>query len=342
MPARPAPLDWRRLGGRALAVALALLTVAAAAETFGAVLGGRLAGGTGSRWPVVALLAVFLLGSGVFDALGATVASGVVGRAEHVLRIDLLEAALGQPLRALQEQAVGEVIDRVDDDVNQTGRLMRTTGVGVVRAAVRSVLAWLVAGLTWPGAWAAFPIVAVVAWLLARPSARTIAERKLAEEIAWSEHAAQFEEAVAGRDDVRTALGQAHVLRQYARRGHALIERVRATATASGTTTLRTGLVVQGLLAVLAVGGVALVSHGTVGIAGLVTIWLLASLRRAAQPGRPPPPGDAGRVGRARPDPEPARRARAEPAALRCRAAPLEVDVPRTSRSPSDEDGSSR
>ncbi|RKS67964.1 ABC-type multidrug transport system fused ATPase/permease subunit [Motilibacter peucedani] len=277
MPARPAPLDWRRLGRRGLTVALVLLTLAAAAETAGAVVGGRLAGGTGSRWALVAVLAVFLLGSGVLDALGATVASDVVGRAEHVLRVDLLGAALGQPLRTLQEQAVGEVIDRVDDDVNQTGRLMRTTGVNVVRALLRSVLAWLVAGLSWPGSWVAFPLAAGAAWLGARPSARIIAERKLAEEIAWSEHAAQFEEAVAGRDDVRTALGQAHVLRQYASRCAALFERVRATATASGTTTLRTGLVVQGMLAALAVGGVALVSSSTLEVGGLVTIWLLAS-----------------------------------------------------------------
>lgn len=278
MQSRHAPLTWRRLAGTALVVALVLLGLGAAAETGGAVVGGRLAGDvTDSRWQLVGLLAVLLLGSGLFDTAGATVISGVIGRAEHRLRMDLLDAALRQPLPVLQEQAVGEIIDRVDDDVAQSGHLLRTTGLNLARAVLRCVLAWLVAGLTWSGAWLAFPVVATCALLAARPSARLVAERKLAEEVAWSEHTAQLEESVAGRDDVRTALGQAHVLRQYAVRAHALLTRVRSTSSASGTTTLRTGLAVQALPALLALAGVALVSRGSLDVAGLVTIWLLAN-----------------------------------------------------------------
>ena len=50
---------------------------------------------------------------------------GVVDRAEGRLRADLLDAALHQPLAALTEQAVGEVLDRVDDDTHEVGALLR-------------------------------------------------------------------------------------------------------------------------------------------------------------------------------------------------------------------------
>ncbi|RZS82858.1 ABC-type multidrug transport system fused ATPase/permease subunit [Motilibacter rhizosphaerae] len=273
----PARLGWRRLAGRRSTAALALLVLAAAAEVLGAVVGGRLAGGAGAAGSDVALLAVLLLGSALLDGAGSTVVSGVIGRAEQRLRADLLARALHQPLPVLQEQAVGELLDRVDDDVNQAGHLLRTTGTNLARAALRAVLAWVVAGLTWPWAWLLFPAVAAVALLVARPSARTVAGRKLAEEVAWSEHAAQFEEAVAGRDDVRTALGQPHVLRQYARRASTLLARVSATSSASSTTQLRTGLAAQCLMAVLALAGVALVTADRMTLAALVTIWLLAS-----------------------------------------------------------------
>lgn len=51
---------------------------------------------------------------------GEVVLAGVVGRAEGRLRTDLLHAALHQPLPVLEEQAVGELYDRIDDDPRQS------------------------------------------------------------------------------------------------------------------------------------------------------------------------------------------------------------------------------
>jgi len=272
---RAQPLTWRRLGERTSAVAVVLAALAAAGETLGAVVAGGVAEHPSAA--AVGLLAALLIGGTVLDTAGRTAFSGAVGRAEGRLRADLLHAALHQPLAALEEQAVGEVLDRVDDDARQLGVLARRSGWTLGGAAMRSVLAWVVAGLTWWPAWIAFPLVALLAAALVRPLTRVVAASKLAEETAWSDHSAQFEEAVAGRDDVRSSLGQPHVVRQYAHRAQEVLRRVAATCAASTRVGLRTGLVLHGMLAALAVAGAALVSGGRLGVAELVTLWLLVT-----------------------------------------------------------------
>ena len=173
---------------------------------------------------------MLLIGSAGLDMVGRVLFSGVVGRAEGRLRADLLEAATAQPLTVLEDQAVGELIDRVDDDTRQLAHLFRRAGWETGRAVMRSVLGWVVAGFVWWPAWIAFPLVAVLVVLVARPLTARIARCKAEEEAAWSDHSAQLEEAVAGQDDVRTALGQSHVVRAYADRAHAVLERVRGPA----------------------------------------------------------------------------------------------------------------
>ncbi|MHA6618072.1 ATP-binding cassette domain-containing protein [Pseudonocardia sp. DLS-67] len=271
-PAVP-PLTWRRLAGGTSAVVTALVVVAAVAETLGAVVAGRVAEHPDAG--LIGLLGALLVGATALDTAGRTAFSGVVGRAEGRLRADLLHAALHQPLPVLEEQAVGEVLDRVDDDARQLGVLMRRTGWQLGHAALRSVLAWVVAGLTWWPAWIAFPVVGLLAAALVRPLTAVIAARKLAEEAAWSDHSAQLEEAVAGRDDVRSSLGQPHVVRQYALRAREVLCRVAATCATATRVGLRSGLVLHGMLAALAVTGAALVSAGGLGVAELVTLWLL-------------------------------------------------------------------
>ncbi|WP_343943451.1 ABC transporter ATP-binding protein, partial [Pseudonocardia zijingensis] len=268
-------LTWRRLAGSTTTAVAALACVAAVAETAGAVVAGRLA--EHPTTGLVVLLGSLLVAATALDTAGRTAFSGVIGRAEGRLRADLLDAALRQPLPALQEQAVGEVLDRVDDDARQLGVLVRRSGWHLSHAALRSVLAWVVAGLTWWPAWFAFPLVALLAAALVRPLTAVVAERKLAEEAAWSDHSAQLEEAVAGRDDVRSSLGQPHVVRQYAIRSREVLRRVAATCAASTRVGLRSGLVLHGMLAALAVAGVAAVSGGVLGVAELVTLWLLVT-----------------------------------------------------------------
>jgi ATP-binding cassette subfamily B protein len=268
-------LSWRRLGGRTSAAALLLATVGAAAEMVATVVTGRVAEGPTSG--LVTVLAVLLVGSAVLDTAGRTLFSGVVGRAEGRLRADLLSAAFSQPLPTLEAQGVGELLDRVDDDTRQVATLLRRSGWTAGRASLRSVLAWVVAGVTWEPAWFAFPLVALAAAAVARSPAREVSRRKLAEEVAWSDHSAQLEEAVAGRDDVRSSLGQPHVVRRYAEGSAEVLRRVRATCASSTSLVLRTGLVLPTVLAALAVGGVALVSGGAVGVAELVTLWLFVT-----------------------------------------------------------------
>jgi len=269
------PLTWRRLGGPVTALAVGAAVVAAGAEAVAATVVGRVA--AGPTVDLVTLLAVLLLGAAVLDTLGRVLFSGVVGRAEGRLRGDLVDAALAQPVARLEDQAVGELLDRVDDDAREIGTLFRRIGWESGAAVLRSIAAWLAAGfLFWP-AWIAFPLVAVLTVAVARPLTARIARCTVAEEEAWSEHAAQLEEAVAGQDDIRTSLGQPHVVRGYAARAAVVMARVKATRAATTKVGIRTGLVTHGLLGAVLLGGVWLVVGDAAGVAGLVALWLLAS-----------------------------------------------------------------
>ncbi|WP_369824546.1 hypothetical protein [Cellulosimicrobium sp. CUA-896] len=220
-PARPDDdparrLDLRRLRGPLSVVALLALTVGAVGTALGTVVAGWLA-----EDPTVAtlqLLAALVVGAALLDTVGQVVWAGVVDRAEGRLRGDLLTAALHQPLDTLTEQAVGEVLDRVDDDTHAVGTLVRRQLWGAGRTLVGVVPMWVVAGLTWWPAWALFPVLGLVAWFLVRPMLGEIARRKVVEEVAWTDHAAAFEEAVAARDDLRTSLGQEFAVSRLARR----------------------------------------------------------------------------------------------------------------------------
>jgi len=252
-----------------------LAVLAAVAETLGTVVTGRIADG-----PTAALLvalAVFLVGSAAFEVVGRTLFATAVGRAEGVLRADLLDAALHQPLTRLEEQGVGELLDRVDDDTRQLAVLLRISGWAMGRAVLRSVLAWVAAGLVWWPAWIAFPLVAVLVLAAVRRLTPLLARSKTAEEEAWSDGAAQLEEAVAGRDDVRTSLGQPYVVAQFAARSAEILRRNGRTSTVASRVALRSGLVLHGLLAGLAVAAVALVDGGTLDVGTLVTLWLLVT-----------------------------------------------------------------
>ncbi|GAB3470811.1 ABC transporter ATP-binding protein [Kineococcus endophyticus] len=272
----PAPtLSWRRLAGRPATLAAVLGVLAAVAETLSTVLTGRLAAG-----PTVGLLValgVVVLTASAGDTLGRVALATGVGRAEGGLRADLLRAAFAQPVPALGEQAVGEVIDRVDDDPRQLARLVREALWDLWRGGVRCLLGWVVAGLVWWPAWIVFPLVAVVVFCSVRRLAAVLVERKVAEEVAWTEHAAQFEEAVAGRDDIRASLGAPHVVRRYAVLAAGVLDRVRATTKVSAVVARRTILALSLLCSALVVGGVALVGDGRLGVAQLVTVFLLCS-----------------------------------------------------------------
>ncbi|SKC50293.1 ATP-binding cassette domain-containing protein [Krasilnikoviella flava] len=269
-------LDWRRLRGPVGAVALVALTLGATGAALGTVVAGRLAADPTTG--LLMLLALCVVGAALFDAAGQVVWAGVVDRAEGRLRGDLLTAALHQPLETLTEQAVGEVLDRVDDDTHAVGTLVRRQLWGAGRTVVGVVPMYVVAGITWWPAWLLFPVLGALAGVLVRPMLGEIARRKVIEEAAWTDHAAAFEESVAARDDLRTSLGQPFAIRRLAQRSADVHRKFAAVVTVESKMLRRAGLVLAALLAGVAVTGAALASGGRLPVQDLVTLFLVTAM----------------------------------------------------------------
>jgi ATP-binding cassette, subfamily B, bacterial len=268
-------ISLARLRGPATACSLVAAAAAAIGQTVGTVVAGRVA--AGPTRALVMVLALCVVGGAVLDTGGRAVWSGVVDRAEGRLRGDLLAAALRQPLGALSEQAVGEVLDRVDDDTHELGVLLRRMVWDFVRTLLRAGPMWIVAGLTWWPAWLLFPLVGAVTVVVARPLTAEVARRKVAEEVAWTDHAAALEEGIAARDDLRSSLGQAYLVRRCAQLSAVVHARVAASSHAAARLGRRVGVLLHGLLAASAVAGAALVANGTLSTASLVTLFLVTT-----------------------------------------------------------------
>lgn len=269
-------LDWRRLRGVGAVVALLALTAGAVGQALGTAAAGALAADA-TVFGLV-LLALCVVGGALFDGVGQVVWAGVVDRAEGRLRSDLLSAALRQPLATLSEQAVGEVLDRVDDDTHAVGTLVRRQLWSAGRTVVGTVPMWIVAGVTWWPAWFLFPVLGVLVGLLTRPLLGEIARRKVIEEAAWTDHAAAFEEAVAARNDLRTSLGQAFAVRRLAQLSAAVHEKFRAVVRVEEKLLRRAGLVMYALLAGTAVVCAVLASGGGLSVQQLVTLFLVTAM----------------------------------------------------------------
>ncbi|MCU1595169.1 MAG: transporter related protein [Frankiales bacterium] len=268
-------LRWDRVRRAATAWAFGAALLAALGETFGTVVAGRIA--EHPTQGLVELLGLCLVGGAALDTAGRTIWAEVVDRAEGKLREDLLAAAMAQPLAVLSETAVGEVLDRVDDDTHELGALLRRMIWDLLRTAFRAIPMWVVAGLTFWPAWFLFPLVGIVTVLAVRPLAEQISELKIAEEIAWTDHAAAMEEGVAARDDLRSSLGQAYLLRRCAELSHQVQLRVAATCRIGSRLSRRASILLHGLLAGSAVTGVVLVEHHRMSTAELVTLFLVTS-----------------------------------------------------------------
>lgn len=268
-------VDWRRLRRRGAGTALIAMAAAAILLSLGTVAIGRIA--ADPLWTTVGILAGCVVGYAVLDTVGCTIWAGVVDRAEGALRADLLTAALNQPLDRLSEQAVGEILDRVDDDTHEVGSLARQQLWDAMRTVFSAVPMWIVAGVTWWPAWFIFPVVAPLTILVIRPLLRELSERKVVEEIVWTDHAAAMEEGIAARDDLRTSLGQAYLLRRCAELSGEVQRRVGAVVSLESRITIRAGGLLHALLAGVVVAGVALVSSGRLDVAALVTLFLVSA-----------------------------------------------------------------
>ncbi|MBA2953395.1 ATP-binding cassette domain-containing protein [Nocardioides sp. MAH-18] len=284
-PVRPAPpgpadpartVDWRRLRSPIAVTALVACAIAAVSTSLGSVVAGRLAEHASTR--LVGLLALCVVGAAVLDTAARTLWAGVVDRAEGKLRADLLDAALHQPLEALTEQAVGEVLDRVDDDTHEVGTLLRQSAWMAIRTVLASGPLWLVAGLTWWPAFFLFPVAGVAALGVVRPLLPQISARKVEEEMAWTDHAAAMEEGVAGRDDLRASLGQAHVLRRCTELAATVHRRFAIVLELEARVSRRTGSLLHAVLAATALVGIALVEADHLDTSALVTLFLVTTM----------------------------------------------------------------
>ena len=273
LPARRVTVS--RLRGAVTWWSLAAAAVAAVAQTAGTLVAGRIAERPTAA--LASLLGLCFIGAAGLDTFGRAAWAGVVDRAEGRLRADLLDSALHQPLAVLSEQAVGEVLDRVDDDTHELGTLLRRMVWDVVRTMLRAGPMWVVAGLTWWPAWVLFPLVGVITVLVVRPLTAEVAARKLAEEIAWTDHAAAMEEGVAARDDLRSSLGQAYLVRRCAEISATVHARVAASSETAAQIGRRAGVMLHGLLAATALAGSALVAQGHLSTASLITLFLVTT-----------------------------------------------------------------
>lgn len=268
-------LDWRRVRGPIAMVALVATFASTLGQALGTVIAGRLAETPTAR--LVLVLSVFVVGAALLDTVGRTFWATVVDRAEGQLRTDLLDAVMHQPLAALTEQAVGEVLDRVDDDTHEIGALLRQNAWGLIRLLLGGPALLVVAGLTWWPAWILLPVAAALTYLVIRPSLAELAERKVVEEIAWTDHAAAMEEGVAARDDLRTSLGQPYLVRRLAELSATVHARFHEVVQLEARISRRAGVMLHGLLAAVAVAGIALVVAGVETTATLVTLFLVTT-----------------------------------------------------------------
>jgi len=281
--AQPAPptraasrqVTLARLRGWATGVALTASAIGALGRTLGTVVAGLLAANPSTR--LVGLLALCVVGAAVLDTAGRTLWASVVDRAEGRMREDLVDAALHQPLSALGEQAVGEVLDRVDDDTHAVGSMLRRQVWDALRTVFSAVPMWIVAGLTWWPAWILFPVAGAAAFAIIRRLLPAIAERTVVEEAAWTDHAAALEEGVSARDDLRTSLGQAHVVQRLSTLSATVHRRFDELLALQARATRRTGILLYSLLAATSIAGVALVISDDLSVARLVTLFLVTS-----------------------------------------------------------------
>jgi ATP-binding cassette subfamily B protein len=276
MPAGRVPVGWRRVRRPLTVVCVTMSLLGGVAASLGSMVAGRLAEHATST--LVVLLALCVVGGAAIDSVAKTIWAMVCDRAEGKLRADLLDAVMAQPLAELSEQAVGEVLDRIDDDTWEVGQLMRWGVWQAVRTFLASGPLWVVASLAWWPAAFLFPLTGFATYWVVRRLLPQVAERKVVEEAAWTDHAASTEEGVAARDDLRTALGQAHVLRRNARmaaRVHAALDKVLQVEV---RITRRSGGLLHGALAAVAVVGAALVLAGDLSTARLVTLFLVTTM----------------------------------------------------------------
>lgn len=259
---------------RRMAAVLLLIVLGAGGQAAASALAGPVLVHRSSGWFVA--LAVALVAAVVTDLLIGLIMARLTADWSADVRRRLCRVALGQELPALETTPVGELLDRIDNDVYQVAAEMRNTGVRLAQGIAVCVLATVSALVVWwPAGVGMVLLTTLLAVVLRRPTGR-IAPARMAEEEAWSDLAAVMEEAVHGQDDVRTSLARPYVLRLYARRAAEVVARCgRVFRLSARVTSVAAGGVRAGIAGVVLAGAWAL-STGRVDAARLTAVWLLA------------------------------------------------------------------
>src|SRR4051812_15879819 len=264
----------RRGTAFAVLVVLGAAGQSAAAALTGAVLVNR------SRTAFV-LLAVAVATAVLSDVLIGLLSARITADWSADVRRRLCGVALGQDVPTLERTPVGELLDRIDSDVYQVATELRQSGVRITQSTVAGVLATVTAFIVW---WPAGVVMALLAaglvLRLAGPLQR-IAPAREREEESWSDLAAVMEESIHGQDDVRTSLGQAYVLRLYARRASEVLARGRVVFVASSKVSVIASAAIRTGIAALVVGGAWALTTGAIDRARPTPGWLLAPAHRA-------------------------------------------------------------
>ncbi|MEU4479579.1 ABC transporter ATP-binding protein [Micromonospora sp. NPDC023966] len=266
--------DLRATAPRRMTLVLLLIVLGAGGQAAASALAGPVLVHRSPGW--FTALAVALVAAVVSDLLIGLLMAGLTADWSADVRRRLCRVALGQDLPTLETTPVGELLDRIDNDVYQVAAEMRNTGVRLVQGVAVCLLATVSALVVWwPAGVGMILLIALLGVALRRPTAR-IAPARMVEEEAWSDLAAVMEEAVHGQDDVRTSLARPYVLRLYARRAAEVIARGgRVFRLSARVTALAAGGVRVGIAAVVLAGAWALAT-GRVDAARLTAIWLLA------------------------------------------------------------------
>ncbi|MEU1885776.1 ATP-binding cassette domain-containing protein [Micromonospora rifamycinica] len=259
---------------RRVPVVIVLVVLGAAGQAAASAVAGPVLVHRSAGWFVALVVALVLA---VFSELViALLMAGITADWSADVRRRLCRVALGQDLPTLEGTPVGELLDRIDNDVYQVAAELRNTGVRLVQGVVLCLLAAVSALFVWWPAGVAMLLLTVLLGVLLRRPTAAIAPARMAEEEAWSDLAAVMEEAVHGQDDVRTSLAQPYVLRLFARRAAEVLARCRRVFLMSARVTASAaGIVRIGIAGVVLVGAWALAT-GRVDGARLTAIWLLA------------------------------------------------------------------
>lgn len=266
--------DLWQTSPRQCAVVVALVVFGGAGQAIATALAGPVL--VERSWLLFALLAAGLVAYVGGDLAVNVVVARLTADWSADLRRRLCGVAFSQPLQTLEGTPVGELLDRIDQDIYQVGTELRNSGLRIFQFTVVAVISMITALFVWwPAGVGMLVVVVVMVRALVEP-VRRIGPARLDEEEAWSDLAAVMEEAIHGQDDVRTSLGRPYVLRLFADRAARLLARGRIVWRLSAKMSVLASVIVRTAIGVVVVAGVLALQADLIDSSRLTSVWLLA------------------------------------------------------------------